>query len=73
MDTDGDEYDEVDFWGGERSPKSRHASPIQNSEMAIDNGSDEEDEEDSEDEDMSDDADEDEVDEGDRMEIFGHR
>lgn len=72
MDTDEDWESEMEFWGGE-SPRSRHTSPTLDHEMAIGDGSEEEDGDDSADEDMSDDAEEDEADEYNRMDIFGHR
>ena len=77
-----DEYEEVDFWGGE-SPSARQTSPqllrangAEGCEMALDDES--EDEEDSEDEVMFEDEEdeEEEEEEGDgpmELELIGHR
>ena len=72
MDTGEDWESEMEFWGGE-SPRSIRTSPILDHEMAVDDGSEEDDDDDSADEDMSDDAEEDETDEFNQMDIFGHR
>lgn len=79
MNTSEDEYDEVDFWGGERgSPpppgQLRQGQVRELMDVDADQASsdDEEEESEDEDEDMSDD-DEDDDNGVDRMEIFGHR
>ena len=73
MATDDEDYDEVEFWGGDGN---RVGSPLQilrglEGEWGCsDEEEEDEEEEEEENEEMSEDI---EVDEGDRMEIFGHR
>lgn len=83
MDTDED-YDDVDFWGGENPGESvGWSSPNPNSTREFNKNSPNDDDDDDnndddestndDDTDMSDDDDDMEGDEMDQMEIFGHR